>query len=165
MLVLNGQTLDSASWTYGKAFVLNAADGLVAGVNTLTVAMTSSNEAVDGVRVIFQQPDVIAAGTRITGAGTIGDNPWGHGQAAINNQGSIDATIAGQTLTIDPSGFTNDGLITAQSGAGLAISPNLGQTWQAEWTTTRIARPSVSTRACSLRPFSVLPASSPTGLP
>ncbi len=128
-LSLNGKTLVNVGNAAGVLFRLDAADGLESGSNTLTVTMTSSDQNYDGVRVSLLAPDVIAAGTTISGNGMIGDNPIGRGTAVIDNQGTVTADGAGQGLTIDPSSFVNDGLVSAGNGRSLSIDPSAGQTW------------------------------------
>jgi len=53
----------------------------------------------------------------LQGFGVIGPNGL-----SVTNQGTINANVSGATLTLDPSGFTNQGLLEATSGGILSLS-------------------------------------------
>jgi hypothetical protein len=118
---LNGHVLGTDS-TYADIPILTASD-LQVGVNTLTATMTSGDQSYDymdfeGGLVL---PTMIAAGTEVQGSGTVTDQPTGDGASAITNEGTIAANVSGTTLTVSPTDFLNQGLMTATNGGTLAI--------------------------------------------
>ena len=124
---LNGNQLLSASGDYsGSLFLLDGADGLTTGINTLSVTMTSSDGYYDGTRVQMLAPVTIDPGVTVQGAGTINDNYGGEGQELVDNKGLIDANVSGAWLTVDPTAFINDATAEATDGAALQIGQNNG---------------------------------------
>ncbi len=89
----------------------------------------------------------IDVGATVDGSGMVGDagfavtrqgNAPAYVPQTLDNLGVIAADVAGQTLTIAPTWFTNDGTITASAGAGLTITGssyrNDSQTYTETWT-------------------------------
>ena len=66
-------------------------------------------------------PVTIDADVVIQGAGVVSDNSDGRGEVALQNEGTIDADVAGATLAVEPTGFVNDALAEATDGGALAI--------------------------------------------
>ncbi|MGP0104360.1 CARDB domain-containing protein, partial [Rhodoblastus sp.] len=129
-LFLNGSTtpLLTESWYDGAApFLLDAADGLVAGSNTLTVEMTNADGVNDGLRVqMVSAPTMIDQGVTIQGSGYVGDSNGSNVPDFVVNQGTIDANVSGGALTVAPAGFFNEGTVEATDGAFLYLG---GSNW------------------------------------
>ncbi|WP_294533083.1 CARDB domain-containing protein, partial [uncultured Rhodoblastus sp.] len=126
-LILNGGAplLTENSWQGWVPFVLDAADGLVSGTNTLTIEAAYTDGYDDGVRLQIAQPVVIDSGVTIQGAGYISDNYSSvSGPAIVVNRGTIDANVPGGALTIAPTGFFNEGTIEATNGGLLYVGNN-----------------------------------------
>ncbi|MGZ8248022.1 MAG: YDG domain-containing protein [Methylomagnum sp.] len=90
--------LKGASWTLGPA---------AGGSATLSLA---------GVRLITNQDDLVltlGAGLTLRGQGEL--LSWSQNNAVVN-QGTVDANVAGQTLSVYPTALTNTGLMRATAG-------------------------------------------------
>ncbi|MGC8477628.1 MAG: beta strand repeat-containing protein, partial [Acetobacteraceae bacterium] len=126
-LLLNGQTIASGFRTYsGEMVLLNAADGLIVGTNTLTVQMTYVDNNYEGTRFGLIAPQTIAAAAVVSGTGSVGDNANGHGPTVLDNFGTILANVAAGVLTVDPAVFLNDGTLAAAGGGVLAVDYSQG---------------------------------------
>ena len=123
LLSLNGNAIVTDNWYNGpQAFLLDAADGLVAGTNTLSIEMTAADGLNDGAFVQMVAPVTIDTGVTVQGQGYIGDNYNGtNGPAIVINQGVIDANVENGTLTVAPTGFFNEGTVEATNGASLYV--------------------------------------------
>ncbi|MBL8471741.1 MAG: filamentous hemagglutinin N-terminal domain-containing protein, partial [Rhodocyclaceae bacterium] len=122
--VVNGDlTLaDSAIVNAGGASLYFASPGIV-NIRTVTPAagatVTLGNGALySGYGVSGQFLD-INAGITIQGRGTLSEY---YSVNSIVNHGTLDANVAGQTLTVNPTTFTNAGSVRA-SGGTLTLSP------------------------------------------
>jgi autotransporter family porin len=87
--------------------------------NTINLDGTSVQLAIDGSNTV-----TLGVGTLVRGRGTIGNAIFVGGTAGLNNQGTIRADLAGQTLNISPTNFTNEaaGIVEAINGSNLTIS-------------------------------------------
>jgi hypothetical protein len=114
--------------TNGALFAVNDSNGwFTAGTNTLSITLTDPNSEQDGVRLQLLNTVTIDQGVTINGTGTVTDNYNGEGQELIDNKGLIDANLNGQTLTVDPTAFINDGTAQSDGGGNLDIgNPNTG---------------------------------------
>ncbi|MCX6874731.1 MAG: choice-of-anchor D domain-containing protein, partial [Verrucomicrobia bacterium] len=116
--------LNGATFT-GDAYLGNA-DGNQGGfgyehTGTLdgkTLNFTAGNGflSIDGDHTLTLGPSLVARG-----AGSIGSAHFVGGTSTLVNQGRITADLAGQTLSINPSLFTNEGIAEALAGATLTF--------------------------------------------
>ncbi|MDR3535547.1 MAG: Hint domain-containing protein [Acetobacteraceae bacterium] len=96
------------------------------GSQTLTTPLslgTNGTLLVQDVDVLTPATLTLAVGETITQTGTaavIGSTSLGGEQ--VVNLGTINATVSGGGLTIDPLGFTNDGTINVGDGASLTLA-------------------------------------------
>ena len=72
----------------------------------------------------------LGAGTLVRGRGTVGAAQFAGGTSTLLNTGTIRADLAGQTLSINPSSFTNQagGVVEAISGSTLSVPNGYTQT-------------------------------------
>ena len=83
-------------------------------INLGTASTAGSLNAGSGTTLTLGNAEVVRGSGIISGA-----------NATLINQGAINADLAGQTLTIQPTNFTNQGALSATNGATLTISsPN-----------------------------------------
>ena len=124
-LSVNGHVIQTAGLSSNAIeFEVNDAQNwLQVGTNTLSLTVSQGDEYYDGARVAatIVQPTTIAAGLTVAGSGTVGDNLDGHGAASLVNDGTIDADISGQTLSVDPLVLTNDGVLEATNNGYLYV--------------------------------------------
>ena len=123
--------LNSASFT-GNAFLGNA-DGSQGGIGyeqtgTLDdkkLDFTGGNAflSIDGTNTLTFGPGLVARG-----AGSLGQAHFLGGTSTLVNQGRISANLAGGTLTVNPSEFTNEGIVDAINGATLSVPAGYIQT-------------------------------------
>ena len=116
--------LNGATFT-GDAYLGNA-DGNQGGfgyehTGTLdgkTLNFTAGNGflSIDGTNTLTLGPGLVARG-----AGSLGSAHFVGGTSTLVNQGRISADLAGQTLSINPSLFTNEGIAEALAGATLTF--------------------------------------------
>jgi hypothetical protein len=122
-LLLQGTTIDNAAGSAPGAVTIGAGASLeMEGYASITNAVTLSGGTlyVTGEALGAALP-VIAAGTKLQGSGTVTDQPTGDGASEIVNQGTIAANVNGATLTVAPTDFVNQALMTATNGGTLAI--------------------------------------------
>jgi hypothetical protein len=94
------------------------------GTNTLSISLSDPSQEDQGVRLQLLNTLTIDPTVTIDGTGTVTDNYNGEGQELIDNQGTIDADVSGDTLTVSPYAFVNDGLAEATNGGILTINSN-----------------------------------------
>ncbi|MCX6880142.1 MAG: hypothetical protein NTW21_41020, partial [Verrucomicrobia bacterium] len=118
--------LNGATFT-GNAYLGPAApDGNQGGIgyeqdgtlDAKTLNFTDGNGflSIDGTHTLTFGPSLVARG-----AGGIGQAHFVGGTSTLINQGRISSDLAGQTLTINPSVFTNRGIAEALTGATLNL--------------------------------------------
>ena len=126
-LTLNGVEVNNDSNYDGTLFLLDSADGLVDGSNTLSINLTADYYYNDA-RVEMLTSVTIAAGVTVQGSGSVTDNYGGQGQEIVVNQGLIEANVNGSWLYVDPTGFVNEATAEALDGGILSIGGNNGYT-------------------------------------
>jgi hypothetical protein len=131
-LDLNGNQISSMGencGSNGALFYVDDRNGWFnAGSNTLSITLSDPNSEQDAVRLQLLNTLTIDPTVTIDGTGTVTDNYSGEGQELIDNQGTIDADVSGQTLTVDPYAFVNDGTAEATNGGILTIG-NSSTNW------------------------------------
>ena len=123
----NGYLYVNNNLTLGSGVVLNAGSNYLyfGGTNTTdhitTVSGTATVNMAGGTLYggYNSQPLQIDAGVTVQGYGSI----YNYYGTSVTNAGTVIANTAGQTLTINPSNFTNSGTLSATSGI-LAVDPS-----------------------------------------
>ncbi|MGC8477355.1 MAG: hypothetical protein ACP5NP_13450, partial [Acetobacteraceae bacterium] len=119
-LILNGHTIDTSSYnSAGRLVMLDAANGLIAGANTITLSALNGNGYYDDGWFSTVAAQTIAAGSTVSGWGSIGSTYNGSG--VVQNLGLILANAVMQNLTVDPSLLINSGTMAAGPGASLQV--------------------------------------------
>ncbi|MCX6874732.1 MAG: hypothetical protein NTW21_13130 [Verrucomicrobia bacterium] len=129
----------------GNAFLGNA-DGNQGGIgyeqtgtlDNKKLNFTDGNSflSIDGTNTLTFGPSLVARG-----AGSLGQARFLGGISTLVNEGRISANLAGQTLSINPSVFTNEGIAEALTGATLSITAGYIQTTGS----TRVAGGTITT--------------------
>ena len=99
---------DSAGFGYEQTGTLNG--------KTLNFANANAFLSIDGDHTMTFGPSLVARG-----AGSIGQAHFVGGTSTLVNNGLISSDLAGQTLTINPNAFTNQGIAEAINGATLTL--------------------------------------------
>jgi hypothetical protein len=114
---LHGLTLNGTATLHGTSLTFSGTQTLAgAGNIVFAVAGTSSLLGVDTGNTLTIGPGITIHG----GHATLG--PSFSGAGAVVNQGTIAADVAGATITINSTSFSNQGTLRATGGGSLSIS-------------------------------------------
>ncbi|MCX6877083.1 MAG: choice-of-anchor D domain-containing protein [Verrucomicrobia bacterium] len=102
----------------GSSVILGYEQTGTLNAKTLNFDPASGNAylTIEGGNTLTFGPTLVARGTAV-----IGQAYFVGGTSTLVNQGRISADLAGQTLTINPAVFTNQGLVEAVNGASLTL--------------------------------------------
>jgi hypothetical protein len=128
--LLNGTTFTQANLTGSSSRLLmeGSTGANPAVVRTLTGAAINLDAAGAGFGLSGNITLTLGSTTTVRGRGIISSDMHFGGAGTLINQGTIVADLAGQTLTVNPDSFTNQGTARATGGATLTFNTVYTQT-------------------------------------
>jgi hypothetical protein len=128
--LINGTSFTQADLTgQGSRLVFEGTTGASAPVvATLNGATINLNAISGGFGLSGNVTLTLGSTTTVRGRGILSSDLQFSGTGTLINQGFIDADLSGQTLTVNPDTFTNQGTARATNGATLSFTNGFTQT-------------------------------------